>query len=171
MIKDSSSSCIGLCCCRNPLLILSRQLFVRQLRDRKHWDKTHKKGADDWLMMATRIEACTFGALQDQPWAGELQHGEGSCVHSFDDLKRILETMHLRGRGVGSGASDSDVEEIVDCGSRSTKRLRTDARLLCVCFIPMFAIPRLTDEQLARKNQRRVAATAKTDAGGGGGVH
>ena len=97
------------------------------------------------VYQATRIESCTFGALQDQPWAGELQHGEGSCVHSFDDLKRILETMHLRGRGVGSGASDSDVEEIVGCGSRATKRLRSNTRLFCVWFIPMFAISRLTD--------------------------
>jgi hypothetical protein len=86
-------------------------------------------------------------------------------VRSLEDLKRVLETMHLRWpRGAGDGASHSDVEEIVGCGSHPTKRLRSDAQLLCVCFIPMFAIPRLTDAQLVRKDQQRVEAAARASA-------
>jgi hypothetical protein len=115
-------------------------------------------------MMATRIEACTFGTLEHQPWAGELQRGEGSCVQSLEDLKRNLETMHLGRRDAGDGASHIDVEEIVGCEGHHTRRLRSDAQLLCVCFIPMFAIPRLTDAQLVRKDQQRVGAAARTSA-------
>jgi hypothetical protein len=45
-------------------------------------------------MMATRVEACAFGELKHQQWAGELHYGEGSCVRSLGDLKRIVEAMH-----------------------------------------------------------------------------
>ena len=123
--------------------------------------------------MATRIKACTFGTLEHQPWAGELQRGEGSCVRSLilegclrRDLKRILETMHLGRRDAGDGASHSDEEEVVGREGHTTRRLRSDAQLFCVCFIPMFAIPRLTDAQLLRKDQQRVGA----GGGRGGGV-
>jgi len=119
---------------------------------------------DDWLMMATRIEACTFGTLEHQPWAGELQRGEGSCVQSLEDLKRILETMHLGRRDAGGGASHSDEEEVVGREGHTTRRLRSDAQLFCVCFIPMFAIPRLTDAQLLRKDQQRAGAAARASA-------
>jgi len=75
--------------------------------------------------------------------------------------------MHLGRRDAGDGASHSDVEEIVGCEGckgHPTRRLRSDAQLF-VCFIPMFAvtfaIPRLTDAQLVRKDQQRVAAAAR----------
>jgi len=57
-------------------------------------------------------------------------------------------------RDAGDGASHGDIEENVGCGSHPTKRLRSDAQLLCVCFIPMFAVPRLKDAQLVRKDQQ-----------------
>jgi len=67
------------------------------------------------------------------------------------DLKGIVQQMHLRVRaGVGE---DSDIEEVSRCwlGSSGSRRLRSNARDVCICFVPIFAIPRLTDEQLAQR--------------------
>ena len=105
-------------------------------------------------MMATRIEACTFGTLENQPWAGELQRGEGSCVRSLGDLKRILETMHLGRRDAGDGASHSDEEEAVGREGHTTSA----AEIGCATFVGVF-YPNVRDPSADR---RPVAAKGST---------
>ena len=67
---------------------LDEPVYFRASSSRRGGGSAQPNGArpfvhrDDWLMMATTIEACTFGTLEHQPWAGELQRGEGSCVRS-----------------------------------------------------------------------------------------